>query len=61
MKKLIERITAEDGKIFGEYERRGFNLDGDIIGTYTTEGNVVIDVDAPLTLSFRLKGTIKQK
>ena len=41
------------------YERPGPNIDWSIVGTYDESGNVEIVIDAPLTLSVTLSGTIK--
>jgi len=53
------RLKIENGKITGEYERPGPNIDWDIDGTYDNQGNVNIEIDGPLTLGVRLEGKIR--
>ena len=53
------KLTVEDGKISGTYVRPGPNIDWYITGEYDDSGNVEITIDAPLTLSVVLSGTIQ--
>ncbi len=53
------KLEIRDGKISGVYERPGLAFDWDISGSYDDSGNVEIVIDAPLTLSVTLSGTIR--
>jgi hypothetical protein len=57
----ILTLNIENGIISGEYQRPGPNIDWDVNGFYKQNGNISLEIDAPLTLGVSLKGTISSE
>ena len=53
-------IYVENGEIKGTYHRPS-GFDWDIKGSYDSNGNIDVEVDAPLTLGINLKGKIEKQ
>ncbi len=54
-------LDVQDGRIYGKYDIPGPNMNWDIEGSYTDEGDISIDLSAPLTLDMKLSGKITEK
>ena len=52
------QLFAQDGKITGEFIRKGPAINWTINGTYDNQGNVKIRIDAPFTMGITMSGKI---